>query len=149
MEHCTVHSWKTSSFSPSKLAEPTRLKVCFSILHHYSLIHSPSLIIPTIRSFLPLLPKPIPTNHPFVVATIIISLEIVITISYSLVPRPLPPEKRPGDEVKSLIDCRTPIAFKLGLKHLCSNLLCSCHTLVCSFVCFPFIYLCIHLSCIV
>ena len=31
----------------------------------YSLIHSPPLIIPTIRSLLLLLPKLIPTNHPF------------------------------------------------------------------------------------
>ena len=65
----------------------------------YSLIHSPPIVIPTIRSFLLLLPKLIPTNHPFFIAT--------ISHWESL--------------SQSLIDCWTPIAFKLGLKHLCSN----------------------------
>jgi len=90
----------------------------FKPLLLYSLIHCPPLVIPTIRSFLLLLPKLIPTNHPF-------SISHWKSLS------------------QSLIDCRTPIAFKLGLKHLCSNLLCSCHTLVCT-VLFVSFYLFIY-----
>ena len=85
----------------------------------YSFIHSPPLIIPTIRSFLLLSPKLIPTN----LQTITKTMGIQVIDIYR----------------QWFMD------YKLGLKHLCSNLLCSCHTLVCTvFVCSPFTYLYVY-----